>query len=87
MRQTLPSSAQLLTAANNVECAQEIEKLQEWIEVLEDTEDMKKAAEECRAREARAPALAREAKAASKRILNERQTELARCVLRLLSPG
>ena len=67
--------------ADNVEVGvQEVVKLEEWIEVLEESDAMKKVAEECRAREAKAPELAAQAKAAFARILNERRTDLTRCV-------
>ncbi len=57
---------------------QEVGKLEEWFKVLEESEAMKKAAEDCRAREAKAAVLAAEAKAAFGRILNERRADLAR---------
>ncbi|BDA49924.1 hypothetical protein COCOBI_15-0520 [Coccomyxa sp. Obi] len=72
-------AARMAPTADKREAAmQEVDKLQEWIDVLEESEAMKKAGEECRAREAKAPALAAEAKAAFARTLNKHRADLAR---------
>ncbi|CAL8465547.1 g5083 [Coccomyxa elongata] len=72
-------AARMAPTADKKEAAlKEVGKLEEWIEVLEESQAMKKAAEECRAREAKASVLAAEAKAAFGRILNERRADLAR---------